>query len=85
VNLVEISSPAEIKALSKEPVIDRDFSLRTCPINWFLLRRSLSTLSFAGTRFPTVTRRDSAKRQAEQERLSKRLGEQAEFIRSGPE
>ncbi len=85
VNVIEVSSPAEIKALSKEPGIDRDFNLQTCPINSFLLRRSLSALSFAGTRFPTVTRRDSAQRQAEQERLSKRLGEQAEFIRSGPE
>jgi len=85
VNIVEVSDPEEIKALAKESGIDRDFNLRTCPINWFLLRRSLSVLSFAGRRFPTVTRHDSEQRRTEQERLSKRLSEKAQFVRTGPE
>jgi hypothetical protein len=85
VNIVEVSTPAEIKTLSINPALDRDFNLRTCPINWCLLKRSLSVLSFAGRRFPTVTRRDSEQRRTEQERLWTRLSGKAALIRSGPE
>ncbi len=85
VNIVEVSDPAEIKALSKNPALDRDFNLRTCPINGFLLRRSLSALSFDGRRFPTVTRRDSEQRRIEQERLWTSLSKKTALIRSGPE
>jgi hypothetical protein len=85
VNMVEVSDATEIKALSANPSLDREFDLRTCPINWFLLKRSLSVLSFDGRRFPTVTRRDSEQRRTEQERLWTRLNEMSVLIRSGPE
>jgi hypothetical protein len=79
--------PAEIKALSKEPGIDRDFDLGKCPINGFLLRRSLETRCALVWRkaVPNRYRRDSEQRQADRGRLSTRLSEKAEFVRSGPE
>ena len=54
VNIFEVNDPQEIKSLADDPVIDRYFETHTCPINWFLLKRSLSVLSFRGRRFPTM-------------------------------
>jgi hypothetical protein len=53
VNLFEVSDPSQIKAVANDPVVDRRFDTHTCPINWFLLTRSLAVLSFKGRRFPT--------------------------------
>lgn len=83
--MVEVIDPAEISSLARNPALDRNFELRTCPVNWFLLRRSLSVLSLGGKRFPTMTPRDSERRQTEQERLWNSLSEEAAKIRSGPE
>ncbi len=52
VDLFKVSDPKEIHALAQDPRVDRKFGLRTCPLNWFLLSRSLSVLSVDGDRFP---------------------------------
>ena len=84
VNTFEVNDPEEIKSLANDPVIDREFETRTCPINWFLLKRSLSVLSFKGRRFPTMEPRDCATRARAQEELWRMLNEQAESIKAGP-
>src|SRR5271156_4980410 len=84
-NLYKLDEPEEIKALARDPVIDRKFSLQTCPFNWLLLKRSLAVLTIAGRRFPTMTRRDSEERQIRQQKLAESLQARAAVIRLGPE
>ncbi len=85
VDLYRIDEPEEIRGLTRNPLIDRQFSLRTCPFNWLLLKRSLAVLSVAGRRFPTMIRRDSEERQIHQRELAQSLGARAAAIRLGPE
>jgi hypothetical protein len=84
VDLCEVNDPQEIKGVANDPVIDRHFETRTCPMNWFLLKRSLSVLSFRGRRFPTMEPRDCATRARAQEELWRRLNDQTETIKAGP-
>jgi hypothetical protein len=58
-DIFRVDEPEEIRALAHDARIDRKFSLRTCPFNWLLLKRSLAVLSFKGHRFPTMTSQDS--------------------------
>jgi hypothetical protein len=69
VNLFEVNDPSQIKALANDPIVDRFFDTRTCPINWFLLKRSLIVLSFEGRRFPTMEPRLCEKRARAQDEL----------------
>src|ERR1700733_692197 len=80
-----VDEPEEILALAQDPRIDRKFSLRTCPFNWLLLKRSLAVLSFKGQRFPTMTGQDSPARQLHQRELAQLLHQKAAAIRLGPE
>ena len=50
-----------------------------------MLKRSLSVLSFAGNRFPTMVSRDSTERASAQAQLGTALDAQASFMREGPE
>jgi hypothetical protein len=84
IDLFEVSDPNEIKALARDPHLDRTFKTATCPINWLLLKRSLKVLSFRGRRFPTMPR-DDARRASRQQELWKTLGEKAASIKSGPD
>jgi hypothetical protein len=84
-DLYQVDEPEEIRALAQDPRVDRQFELRTCPLNWLLLKRSLAVLSFKGRRFPTMTRRDSPERQTHQQALAQSLHERAAAIRLGPE
>jgi hypothetical protein len=83
-NVFQVSDPKEIKALSNDPTIDRQFETRTCPFNWFLLKRSLSVLSFEQRRFPTMTPRHSTARERYQNDLWRRLSNDCADIRTGP-
>jgi hypothetical protein len=83
VDIFEVDDPVEIKSVADHPVIDRYFETRTCPVNWFLLKRSLSVLSFRGRRFPTMEPRDCAERARAQEQLWRRLNEQVEHVKMG--
>lgn len=84
-NVFKADTPEEIRRLAGDSRIDREFELRTCPFNWLLLKRSLAVLSFNGCRFPTMTRRDSAERQAQQQALTESLSRKAAAVRLGPE
>jgi hypothetical protein len=84
-NIFKVDEPKEIRALAQDSHIDRTFVLRSCPLNWLLLKRSLVVLSFNGRRFPTMMRRGSRERQFHQQRLAKFLGERTAAIRLGPD
>ena len=83
-DVYDVSDPGEIEAVNNDPRFDRLFDSRTCPLNWLLLKRSLTVLSYAGNRFPTMTRRDSQSRQSAQQELWNRLNLKVEEIRLGP-
>jgi hypothetical protein len=85
IDLLEVSDPGEIKALARDPHLDRRFETATCPVNWLLLTRSLKVLSFRGRRFPTMMPRDDAQRASRQQELWKVLSEKAASIQSGPD
>jgi hypothetical protein len=84
-DIFRVDEPEEILALARDPRVDRKFSLRTCPFNWLLLKRSLAVLSFQGNRFPTMTSQDSPARQLHQRELAQSLHQRAAAIRLGPE
>jgi hypothetical protein len=85
IDVVDVTDPAEIKALAGDPRLDRVFDTRTCPINWLLLTRSLAVLSFRGRRFPTMMPRGAPGRALHQEQLWSALSGQAAAIERGPE
>jgi hypothetical protein len=84
-DVYEVSDPKEIEALNRDPRIDRQFDSRTCPLNWLFVKRSLSVLSHAGKRFPTMSPRDSTERKSAQEALWNRLNLRVAQVRLGPE
>jgi hypothetical protein len=84
VDLFEVSDPNDIKALSRDPRLDRRFDAGTCPINWLLLKRSLKVLSFRGRRFPTMMPQGDAQREFRQQELWNILSEKAASIKRGP-
>jgi hypothetical protein len=84
-DVYEVSDPKEIEALNRDPRIDRQFDSRTCPLNWLFVKRSLSVLSHAGKRFPTMSPRDSTERKSAQEALWNRLNLKVAQVRLGPE
>jgi len=84
-DIFRVDEPKEILALAHDPRIDREFSLRTCPFNWLLLKRSLAVLSYDGHRFPTMIRHDSEARQLHQRELAQSLHQRVDAIRLGPE
>lgn len=84
INVYEVSDPVEIKALADDPVIDRTFETSTCPVNGFLLKRSINALSFKGRRFPTMEPRQCWPRARAQEHLWQKLNQQIPDIKAGP-
>jgi len=84
IDLFEVSDPNEIKALARDPNLDRRFETATCPVNWLLLKRSLKALSFGGHRFPTMMPRDDEQRASRQQELWNILSEKAALIECGP-
>ncbi len=84
IDLFEVTDPSEIKALASDPRLDRKFETATCPVNWLLLKRSLSVLSFDRRRFPTMMPRDDAQRASRQQELWNTLSGKAASISSGP-
>jgi len=84
-DIYEVSDPEEIEAVNNDPRIDRQFALQTCPLNWLLVRRSLSVLSYAGKRFPTMNPHGSMERKSAQEELWSRLNLRVQELKLGPE
>jgi hypothetical protein len=84
-DVLEVDDPSEIKALASDPRLDRRFDAGGCPINRFLLKRSLMVLSFGGRRLPTMMPRDDAQRAKGQKELWTALSEKASAIQAGPD
>lgn len=84
-DVYEVSDPKDIEAVNNDPRIDRQFDSRTCPLNWLFVKRSLSVLSYAGKRFPTMSPRDSMERKSAQEALWNRLNLKVPEVKLGPE
>jgi hypothetical protein len=84
IDVIDVTDPAEIKALAGDRRLDRVFDTRTCPINSLLLTRSLAVLSFRGRRFPTMMPRGAPGRAPRQEQLWGTLSGQAAAIERGP-
>jgi hypothetical protein len=84
-DVFEVSDPQEIEAINKDPRFDRKFDSPTCPLNWLLLKRSMTALSYAGNRFPTMKPRDSVARKSAQQALWDRLNLKVPQVRLGPE
>jgi hypothetical protein len=84
-DVFEVSDPQEIEAINTDPRFDRKFDSRTCPLNWLLLKRSLSVLSYVGDRFPTMKPRESSSRKSDQQALWNRLNLKVPQVRLGPE
>jgi hypothetical protein len=72
-DVYEVSDPKDIEAVNNDSRIDRQFDSRTCPLNWLFVKRSLSVLSYAGNRFPTMKPRGSEVRLSAQQALWNRL------------
>jgi hypothetical protein len=84
-DVFEVSDPRDIEAVNNDPRVDRQFDSRTCPFNWFLVKRSLSALSYEGNRFPTMKPRDSTARKSDQQALWNRLSLKVAAVKRGPE
>lgn len=84
VDRIDVSDPGEISEIVRDPRFDRKFRTPTVLVNWFLLERSLSALSFAGKRFPTMMPRASSADASERDNLWKMLQERLPAIRQGP-
>ena len=85
IDIINVADPKEIIDLNHDSRVDRNFQLRLPIFNWLILKRSLSVLSFEGTRFPTMVARDSATRASAQASLGEALNAKASSIREGPE
>jgi hypothetical protein len=85
IDVYQVRDPKEIEAVNNDSRIDRQFDSRTCPFNWFFVKRSLSVLSYAGDRFPTMKPRDSKERKADHDALWNRLNLKVPEVKLGPE
>jgi len=84
IDQIEVDSPEEISSVVQDPRADRQFYTPTALVNWFLLERSLSALSVAGKRLPTMTPRDSVAGGLKRDNLWKALELKIPSIRQGP-
>jgi len=84
VDRIDVNDPIEISAILADPSADRVFHTPTALVNWFLLKRSLSALSFQGKRFPTMTSRAVHASSRERDDLWNTLQARIPAIRQGP-
>ena len=84
VDRIDVSDPREISKIVADPRADREFHTPTALLNWFLLKRSLSVLSFRGKRFPTMTSRAVHANSPERDNLWNALQARIPSIRQGP-
>lgn len=85
IDVIEVDDASEITSLARDPRLDRTFEASGCPVNRFLLTRSLKALSFGGNRFPTMMPRGNQERAQKQQELWTRLSARAEDIQAGPD
>jgi hypothetical protein len=83
-DIVVVTDPAEIRAISNDSRFDRDF-IRHGPIrNAQLLRKMLRIFSVNGRLFPTMLPRTNLSRAAAQDELWSRLNVKADEVKHGP-
>lgn len=86
VDVVMVAEPDEVRAVLADEHIDRAYAGRRLLLNRLLLRRITGTLSYRGTRFPTLQPRDDADRKTRQAALWERLNTAAAaFDASNPD
>lgn len=73
VDVAMVADPDEVRAVLANEYIDREYAGRRLPLNRLLLRRITGTLSYRGTRFPTLQPRNDPDRKARQAALWDRL------------
>jgi hypothetical protein len=84
VDRIEVNDPQEISKVLQDPRADREFHTPTSLINWLVLKRALSALSFAGRRFPTMVPRASTVNASARDRLWEMLSARVPSICEGP-
>jgi hypothetical protein len=84
VDRIEIDDPQEISRVLQDPRADREFHTPTSLLNWFVLKRALTALSFDGRRFPTMVPRSATLNSSERDQLWEVLSAKVPSIRQGP-
>jgi hypothetical protein len=84
IDRIDVDDPDEISEIIQDARFDREFRTPTALVNWFLLKRSLSALSFAGKRFPTMLPKAASALSPQRDNLWKMLQEKIPAIRQGP-
>jgi hypothetical protein len=84
VDRIEVNDPQEISNVLQDPRADREFNTPTALINWLVLKRALSALSFGGSRFPTMVPRSSTVDASSRDGLWELLSARARSISEGP-
>jgi hypothetical protein len=79
-----VSDPHQIRSISNDRTLDREFDMPVSPGNRSQLNKMLRVFSVNGERFPTMRPRTDANRAAAQDKLWLKLNVIAEEIMSGP-
>ena len=83
-DIVIVTDPAEIRTISNDARLDRDFIEHGPVRNVQLLRKMLRVLSLNGRLFPTILPRTNPSRAAAQDELWPRLNVKADEVKHGP-
>jgi len=84
IDVVVVTDPAEIRTVSNESRLDRDFTGHVPIRNRQRVRKMLRSFSVNGRLFPTMLPRTDPVRAAAQEQLWARLNVKADEVRRGP-
>jgi hypothetical protein len=83
-DVVVVTDPAEIRAVSTECTFDRDYTGHTPIRNGQRIRKMLRIFSINGRRYPTMQPRTNQSRAAAQEKLWLQLNAKAEQVKQAP-
>jgi hypothetical protein len=84
IDIVEVTDPAEIRAISNDSRFDRDFIGHGPVRNVLRLRKLLRIFSLNGRRFEPLQPRTDPSRAAAQDKLWSRLNVKADEVKHGP-
>jgi hypothetical protein len=83
-DIVVVKDPAEIRTISNDSRLDRDFMVHGPVRNAQRLRKTLRIFSLNGRLFPTLLPRTNPSRAAAQDELWARLNVEAAEVKQGP-
>jgi hypothetical protein len=83
-DVVVVTDPVEIRTISNEPRLDRDFAGHVPVRNGQRIRKMLRIFSVNGRLFPTMLPRNNPSRAAAQDELWSRLNAKADEVKHGP-